>query len=250
MKSFGFSLVTLSSLFMVSCNMSDHHKNDPYGIIEAEEIGGQSERLIKCSQDENCPQHAQALFWVAADILSEASAETVDIEGKDFGLTDDMTVEEMTEKLGPQLEELIDSGPPNYDFQDDNFKRGLDMMHQAHQAGSVYASNELGVLFMEQSHIQDLKAAQTYFNAAFANGDFASAYNLARIAHMEGDDKQTLTLLKAAADGNEEDFKVMYLLGMEAFGTQKERQSAAQELSKRGAEISYLRDDFCTHFVC
>ena len=249
MRCFSLSLVALSSLFMVSCNMFNDHKNDPYGILEAEENGGQSARLIKCSQDENCPQHAEALFWVAADILSEASAETVEIEGTDFGLTDDMTVEEMTEKLGPQLEELLDSGPPDYDFQDDNFKRGLDMMHQAHQAGSVSASNELGVLFMEQSHIQDFKAAKTYLSLAYAKGDFSSAYNLARIAKMEGDETQTLALLKAAADGNQEDFKVMYLLGMEAFGTEKERRNAAQELSKKGTEINYLRDDFCAHFV-
>ena len=38
--------------FFTACNMTDNQnfKNDPYGILEAEQVGGQPERLIKCSQ--------------------------------------------------------------------------------------------------------------------------------------------------------------------------------------------------------
>jgi len=244
--------VLCSSFVLGSCNIADRtkYKDDPYGLLEAEELGGQPKRLIKCSHNEECPEYAQALFWVAADILSEASAETIEVEGKNFALTDDMTIDEMAEKLGPQLEGLMKTGPPEYDFGDPEFNRGLNIMHKAHEAGSIYASNELGLLFMEHAEMQSLVLAKEYFVKALNGGDLVSAYNLARIERMQhpANYKTILGFLKKATESNQEDLGIMYLLGLETFGSEEERQNAINFLKKEKLESSFLRDEFEAHF--
>lgn len=245
-------LITLTVPFIVSCNSDDDtkHPDDPFGIIEAENIGGQTDRLVLCSQNEKCPEHAQALFWVAADILSEASAETIEVEAKDFGLTADMTIEQMTQQIGPLLEDLIKVESPNYDFADPEFKRGLEIMYKAHKAGSVFASNELGVLFMEQVEMQDLGLAKIFFNEALKNNDAYGAYNLARIARMENPSDFTVALeyLKLAADSKQEELEILYMLGMESFGDNEEKLAASRYLEAKGIGPSSLRDEFEAHF--
>jgi len=133
--------------------------DDPYGISTAEETGEVTDRLIACSQNEDCPEKAQALFWVAADMLSAAGTKTVEINGHDFGLTEDMSVDEVTNKITPQLDTLFDDGLPDYDFENSEFKKAHEMMKRAHLAGSVYASNELGLLHMEHLAIQNYDLA-------------------------------------------------------------------------------------------
>lgn len=245
-------LFTLTMLFLVSCNNDDDmkHTDDPYGIIEAENVGGQSDRLVLCSQNEKCPEYAQALFWVAADILSEASAETIEVEANDFGLTVDMTIEKMVQQIEPLLEDLIKVESPNYDFADPEFKRGLEIMYKAHKAGSVFASNELGVLFMEQVEMQDLGLAKIFFNEALKNNDAYGAYNLARIARMEDPNDFTVVLeyLKLAADSKQEDLVILYMLGMESFGDNEEKLAANRYLEAKGIGPSSLRDEFEAHF--
>jgi len=243
----------------VSCNFENNYKNDPYGILEAEDFGGQPDRLIKCSQDERCPEYAQALFWVAADILSKASSETIDAKIGGFNLTPDMTDDEIMEEISPLLEDFNTPEAPKYDFADPEFKRGLNMMHTAHEAGSFYASTELGNLYLEQGKIQDLERAKSYLNSALNQGDAVSAYNLARIAHMENpyDTITTIKYLRLASSHNRSRFFGYYMVGLEILGNEEEKRTAAQffkeinhkDYNGEGIDYQWVRQEFNTHFT-
>ena len=224
--------------------------NDPYGIIEAAEYGGQSERLLECSQDEVCPEHAQALFWLAADILSNASAETILVDGKKLYLTDDMSEQEMMKKFNLTREEAYDSSPPEYNFEDSEFQLGLKIMKKAYDAGSLYAANELGLLHMEHSEMLDLDLAKSYFETALDKGDLFSAYNLARIARLQTPKQYELVLeyLEIASHADT-DFLITYMLGLKTFGTEKERQIAEDFFYKNSKDHFIAREDFIAHFV-
>jgi len=240
------------ALILSSCNFKnpDSNASDPYGIIEAEELGGQPDRLVKCSRNGECPKYAEALFWVAADILSEASTETLEIEGENFGLTDDMSIEEMTEKLGPQLENLFDASPPEYDFSDTKFKRGFMMMERAHNAGSINASNELGLLYMEHDTIKNLALAEVYLKQSLDKGDLISAYNLARLASMQSpkDSRLTLKYLKIASQTKDPYMITIYMLGLGFFGTEDEKRISLHYFEKNEGAIFGLEQEFRTHF--
>lgn len=240
------------SLVLSSCNLGepDTYAHDIYGVMEAEELGGQPERLVTCSQNEGCPKYAQALFWVAADILSEASAEVFEINGDDFGLTEGMSIEEVMEKLGPQLDNLIDHDIPEYGFKDPEFKRGLALMHKAHDAGSIYASNELGLFFMEQPKLQNFVLAEMYLKTSLNRGDMVSAYNLARLVHRQTpeENNRILEYLKIASQSDDSDMVTMYMLGLESFGTEAEKLTASSYLKKNEANVFKLRNDFEKHF--
>lgn len=248
-----FVLLSIALLLVLSsCNSEkpDPYAHDTHGIVEAEELGGQPKRLIKCSQDEDCPEYTQALFWVAADILSEASAEVSEINEDGLGLTKGMSIKEIMAKLGPQLENLIEGDTPEYDFKDPEFRRGLALMHKAHDAGSAYASNELGLLFMEQSELQNLILAEMYLKTSLNMGDMMSAYNLARLVHMQNPEgnKRILEYLKIASQSNIADMETVYFLGLEAFGSKAEKLTASNYLKENKAAVRTTRNEFERHF--
>lgn len=223
--------------------------DDPYGIYEAENTGKLSSRLIDCSEDQNCPEYAQALFWVAADILSKSSSETIEIEDREIDFNSDMSPEEVTEVVIPQLEELlldIAGEPPNYNFADPEFKHGLELLNTAHDAGSVYASNELGLLFFEQGEMQNFSLAEQYFLSAWKRGDPNGAFNLARLtrAQKPSQHDEILDLLKLAAQSGGEDMKIMHLLGLEVFGNEDESSAATLALNSHESKVSWLRAEF------
>lgn len=201
-------------------DFSDHYDcdNDPCGVLEAEEWGEISDRLIKCSLDEECPQHPQALFWIAADILSEW--------------------------------QCLDDNHPNYDLEDPEFKRGLSLLQKAHKVGNIYASNELGLLYLEQNHMRDLELATFYLEKAFNESDPLSAYNLARVAHQKDplNHRPVLEYLKFAAKNDQEDYEVSYFLALHAFGTEEERSNAAQYIRENKKACSALRNRVGVHF--
>lgn len=239
---------------MISSACTPHKEtdfsNDLYGLMEAEETGEVTDRLIDCSEDDECPEHAPALFWVAADLLSAAGTKTTEIDGHDFGLTEDMSVDEMTNKIGPQLDGILDDGPPEYDFDSREFKKGHRIMKRAHKAGSIYASNELGLLHMEHLPIRNYDLARTYFEASLEAGDPYGAYNLARLTRLETpqDNGKIIAYLEKAASRDMPDLKVMHMLGLEAFGTEPEKQRAKRFLTKNNVGEYGLRSEFKEQF--
>lgn len=247
-------IATLWNFAVLNSGENDQQPSDQdlYGILEAEETGQLSARLIECSEDQNCPEYAQALFWVAVDILSNSSAETIELEGRDFGITPEMSIEEMTDIVAPQLDEMLGiyPTPPKYDFADPEYKRGLELLNKAHDAGSVYASNELGLLFFDRGKMQDLDLAEKYFSSAWEKGDSNGVYNLARLKRAQDPSKheEVLGLLKLAAQGGREDLQVMYLLGLEAFGDSEMSSAATMALKPHKAELSRLRAEFNFQF--
>ena len=58
----------------------------PYGILEAEKSGVLNSKLIACSENSACPEHAQALFFSAAEVLSHAGADIIEIDGCDLDI--------------------------------------------------------------------------------------------------------------------------------------------------------------------
>lgn len=200
--------------------------NDPYGLQEAKAFGGQPSRLIDCSKFPTCPEYAQALFWVGADILSRAGEKEIDASA--LGITPDMNVEDAANTLMGNTDKIFDAAAPNYDLADSQFQKGLRIMHRAHDSGNVYASNELGLLFLQQDGMVNINMASQYFQSAMANGDSLAMYNLARVAHMKNpnDHSEVLKYLKLAAEHGDAGMKTMYVLGLEAFGDKKQRLEA------------------------
>ncbi|MEL7232107.1 MAG: hypothetical protein AAGJ85_06315 [Pseudomonadota bacterium] len=226
--------------------------NDPYGIFEYEETGEISDKLIACSQDENCPEHANALFWLAVNHLMEAGSETIEVDMEDFesGIieSDDGSI-----TLASPFDEFLQqiSGPPRYDLSDPNFQRGLELLNEAHVAGSAFASNEIGLLYLEQEAMRDLDLAESYFDTAIERGDANGTYNMARLSHARSPEKtgRILNFLKMAAQESEENFEVFYLFGVEAFGENDEALLARQKLNAIEEDISRFKDDFESHFL-
>ncbi|MCF6292317.1 MAG: hypothetical protein L3J04_02870 [Robiginitomaculum sp.] len=247
-------LALLVGLLFSSCEAtnSDSYANDPYGIKEAEELGGegQPDRLVQCSKDEQCPEYAEALFWVAVDILSDASTETIEVEGIDFGLTKGMSIEEMAEKIVLQLDSSFDNSPLDFSKDKTGFNRGFVMLLKAHNAKSVYAANELGKLYMEQEGIKDLDIAQMYFESAIKRGDFLGAYNLARLIRIRkpNDNRSILKYLKMATKTGDERIEIAYNLGLEAFGTEAEKQTAALYFKENTIVANYITENFKSDF--
>ena len=192
--------------------------NDPCGVLEAEEWGEISDRLIKCSRDKECPEYAQALFWIAADILSEL--------------------------------DMLDENTPNYDFDDPEFEHGLSLLETAHKAGNIYASNELGLLYLEQIQIRDLELATYYFEKAFSESDPISAYNLARVAHETDplNHRPVLDYLKISAKQDHKDYETSYFLALHAFGDHQEKSIAAKYIRKNKKACSILVNRVGRHF--
>lgn len=232
-------------------SIDSHYIDDPYGLVEAEETGEVTDRLIACSKNDACPENAQALFWVAADLLSKAGAKATEIDAQDFGLTEDMSIDEMTNKIGPQLDAILDDNLHEYDFDSREFKKAHAMMKRAHEAGSIYASNELGLLHMEHLPIRNYDLARTFFEASWKMRDPNGAYNLARLTRLETplNDRKIITHLKDAASGNMRDFEVLYMLSLEAFGTEHEKQRAKRYLRENKVGKYGLRSDFEEHFL-
>ncbi len=235
-------LFFISFIALVSCRASD-----PYGILEVEKNGTQTERLINCSQNEECPEYAQALFWVAVETLSNAGMEEREVEAIEYGITEDMNREEILQQLDNYL---IEIDPPQYDLEDPEFKKGLSQMRKAYNAGSAYASNELGVLFLEHTKLKNLDLAKKYFTEALKSDDPNAAYNLARIARIQkpNQTETILSYLKQAAKSQHPDTKIMYMLGLKAFGTEAEKRTAARYLKQKNAETLRLKSSFQDNF--
>ena len=230
--------------------LNDSYLNDPYGIIEAEQNGELSDRLVQCSQYEQCPEYAEALFWVAIDILSDASAETIEIEEIILGLTRDMSIKEMEEKIESQLDSLYNTSPPNFSKDKTGFNRGFAMLLKAHNAGSIYAANELGRFYMEREEMQDLGIAQTYFESSIERRDFLGAYNLARLVHIQNpnDHRSILKYLKIATKTGDKQIEIAYNLGLDAFGTEAEKQVAALYFKENTIIENYISENFKSDF--
>lgn len=247
------SLTISSVLFLGGCGQfnADKHKYDPYGIVEAENAGGQPDRLVQCSRDVDCPEYANALFWVAVDELSELSATEIDISGEELGLNKNMSVEEMAETLGPQLDELLGAADaPTYDLQNPEFKEAVSKLERAANAGSVYALNELGLLYMEIPAVQDFKTAELYFTKGMEKDDPNAVYNLARLAAITNpnSDRDILKYLKAAARLSPENFQNSYMFGLEHYGNMGEKRRAEDFFSKRPNGVTSGRAEFQTQF--
>jgi|GEM_PF-6848819 len=248
-----YFLVLLLPILAIAChssNQDDLYAEDPYGTNLAQEEGEISTRLIWCSQNQECPEYAEALFWVAADILSEAGATEHEYDAVDLELTDDMSVEEMINKAGPVLEALIDDGPPEYDVNDVEFQRGLEMMTKAYAAGNIYAANELGLLHLELPAMKDHELAREYFESVMNSGDPFGAYNLARLVRTQTpeDHKKILYYLNIAAESENPDMKAMSMLAYESFGNDAEKQKARRYFQLNYTDASYLRSEFKEHF--
>ena len=195
---FSIFSVGLLGFFAGSCNSNDSEfSEDPFGIAEAEQDGGQSERLIQCSEDESCPKHAEALFWVAADLMSKAGEIEVEIDAADLALTPDMTAQEITDQIGSQADELLSPEKSKYDIESREFKRALSALQKADAAGSLYAANELGLLYLEDNRMQNFDVAEDYFKKSLAAGDYYATFNLAVVSHKKSprDHQQTLAYL-------------------------------------------------------
>ena len=242
-----------STLFILSSCNSDNDDtfiSDPYGVVEAEEDGGQSARLVECSQNIECPKYALALFWVAADIFAEASALTIEVEADELSLMNDMTDEEIIETLGNRLENLFDAGQPKYDLSNPMFKRGLMIMEKSHKAGSIYASNELGLLYIENSSMKDFGLAEAYFKISLEKGDMFGAYNLTRLAHLQNpaDNRKVLSYLKTASLDKKTDMNIAYMLGLEYFGNEEEKRVAARFFELNKGAKTVLDQEFKSQF--
>lgn len=252
-------LIIFMTFSLLSCKSKKINgvPDDPYGVVEAENYGGISEKLLACSENIECPDYAQAMFWVAADILSGASSETININANDYGLTANMSADVISKKIENIVINIFASDVPSYDFKDPEYKRGVALLHKAHDAGSVYASNELGVLFMEQSELQNLKLAEKYFQTSSDLGDPHATYNLARISKEREPNNHVMILyyLKLASEIGDVEFQIMYQLGLEEYGTNNEKKKAKKYLnrwwhfSSMKHEIIRQRDTFKGHFL-
>jgi hypothetical protein len=245
---FGLALLLSLGWYWYSSTRELIIKGDPYGVMEAEENGGQSQRLIDCSLDPNCPAHADALFWVAADILSESNTTTCEINPDALASTGS-SAEDFLYELCADSENYLDA-PPEYDISDSEFEGALEMLKKAHAAGSYFASNELGLLYLEQSEMQNLQLAEQYFSNAIEHGDPNSAYNSARLKFIQnpGDSEAVLSCLKLASEGGSFKLEVMYLLGLEHFGSATERENATAALQNIDQNYEHLRREYDAHF--
>ncbi len=248
-----FSAVIFQLQILVSNQAQEKQiDQDLYGTQEAETTGVLSTRLIECSEDRSCPEHAQALFWVAVDILSKASSETIELVGTDIDITPEMSPDKIRDAVAPILDELLilEPGPPKYDFADPEYKRGLELLKQAHDAGSVYASNELGLLFFDSGEMQEVELAEKYFYSAWERGDPNGAYNLARLKRVQAPSRheEILELLKSAAQADPENLQIMYFLGLEAFGDAQQRSAATKALQWYTSHLPSVRAEFNYQF--
>ena len=228
---------------------------DAYGIQEVEKTGRQSDRLIDCSENDDCPEQAQTLFWVAANALSKAGNEAL---SEPIKFPPSTTTEEIAVALATEFTKHIRNNSISYDLDDPDFIQAFNLLNRAHKLGSAYAPNELGVLFMKQEKIQDLSLAKTYFNIAIERGDPNGDYNLAKIARLENPDDHRLVLeyLKTAAASKQGHFEQIYFLGLQAYGTDKEKVLASKYFKKTDDSTSlpmhfvppHIQEDFESDF--
>ncbi len=220
-----FFAIVLLILFSFQLSNLNFIKTDSYEVLEPEKYFETPAHMMNCSQDVDCPEYAEALFWAAAKILSEADYKSSTIEGANLNSTN---TQSGGKDLGKQVfpyEVNSDTAFQNYMTNESDFQRGLAMLKKADNAGSLYASNELGLLYMKHKPIQDLSLAEMYFRRSVDNGDFLGAYNLARIVRKRNpeDNRAIIEHLKLARQTNTESMTVSYMLGLEAFGTEREK---------------------------
>lgn len=175
--------------FMVAC-APEFSQN---GIVEAQESFELNPALERCAGNASCEAQSEALFWVAAIKLSDLSA--VEIEVNWTQLSSD----EKTNIIDAIQEPNRD--PHQYDVQSDAFLEAYSQMRKAHDLGNAYASNELGVLHLENSALRDIVQAKRLFEIALERGDHTAQFNLARV-YLEPefrDEKRALKSLEGVA---------------------------------------------------
>jgi len=228
-----YVLTIIGALLLPSCDALTiaPYKDDIYGIAEVEETGNISEKLIKCSEDVSCPEYGDALFWIAADVISEASTENID-------------------NMSDFFESVADVSTQQYDFGDPNIKRGIELMNRSFENGNIYAANELGLMYIDQLSIQDFKLARKYLQYGLDNGDMFSAYNLARLSRMEDPNNhlEMLRYLKIAARSQQENFETLFMLGLQEFGTELQQLRAQQYFEENKSVSDRTRSEFAEHF--
>lgn len=170
--------------------IAERIENDPHGVIEARNAGGQSKRLVACSRDFTCPKRADAMFWIAADVLSNAGSALA-------------------------AEDIAHS----------EFQRGLALMQEANEAGSYLAANELGLFYMDFESIQNLDRAEYYFLLGISGKDANSAYNMARLTYVREPTnlESVLKYLQMASEFEPNEFADIYMIILGYFGDSNDK---------------------------
>lgn len=186
-----------AAIFMSACR-AEILAVDSYGIQQAERDYESSPALQRCALNELCPRHTDALFWSAAFELSDIGVEELEISYADVKGDLQGTIEEFFQSF---------AALPIYEIDTPTFKRAYAKLKRAHDLGQVYASNELGLLHIDQPDLRRLDLAREYLMKAYLAGDELAALNLARIEVIENprDCGECLRYLEEAAKSDSED---------------------------------------------
>lgn len=232
--------------------------NDPYGVIEAEVEGGTNERLFACANNKGCTRYADALFWMATHYLSEAHY----CDDPEYDVTFNIKVDDLEampedEKNAIKEQRVFEGLMDNFDarcFETNpdhkSFPIAFNMLQKAEDAGSIYASNELGLIYMEIPELKNFDISETHFKKGLLNKDPNAAYNLARLYAVKDvpDFRVSLFYLRKAKELDPESFELFYLLGMAEFGNFVQKESAKEFLQGYGESIERQKDEFYAQF--